>query len=479
LLLNHGRHTAWRVAGGWVPAGTAGVVKPADIDITANLDGYGYLQDALATLGMISVSVDQNFASTLNLFIETWADTTIAALNVLSDQNGDPGSRYYNRLDLSRIGLMGHSRGGDGVVRAATKIVNDPVLAAKFTVKTVCSLAPTDFSGSNPPANRIFLDVNDIAFYTVVYGALDGDVSGAGGANGFGGSGFRHFDRARCAKSMVFLDGCCHDFFNSVWTATTNEQGHGDPRLAPASTHQDILLDYLTDQFAWQLSLNPKPQRFDGRAGNRAGMHASLQWMFGQQIKKIDDFENPVANLLGGARTVLAIGQPAAIEDITAIAIPGNSLVLHTQHQTHVLHVDLSAGAPGSTRVLVNIIPPAQQDWSQLDTLIVGLSGWFDPTSDATVGAANLPRVKVTLTDTANASASVDWTTYGPNLPSRPVFKSLPKGGNLTLMRLETIPIALSAFAGPDHTKIATLALDVDPANATHVFVDNIHVVQR
>jgi hypothetical protein len=66
--------------------------------------------------------------------------------------------------------------------------------------------------------------------------------------------------------------------------------------------------------------------------------------------EKIDDFENPAANLLGGARTVLAIGQPAAIEDITAIAIPGSSLVLHTQHQTHVLHVDLSAGVPGSTR---------------------------------------------------------------------------------------------------------------------------------
>jgi CheY-like chemotaxis protein len=111
--------------------------------------------------------------------------------------------------------------------------------------------------------------------------------------------------------------------------------------------------------------------------------------------EKIDDFENPAANLLGGVRTVLAIGQPAAIEDITAIAIPGSSLVLHTRHQTHVLHVDLSAGAPGSTRVLVDIIPPAQQDWSQLDTLIVGLSGWFD----ATVGAAKLPRVKVTLTD--------------------------------------------------------------------------------
>ena len=479
VLLNHGQHDNWGVSGGWVPAGPTGVVKPADIDITANLDGYAYLQDALASLGLISVSVDHNFACRLNLLIETRADTIIAALNVLNDQAADPGSRYYNRLDLSRIGLMGHSRGGDAVLRAATKIRGDAALSAKFTVKTVCSLAPTDFSGTNPPANRTFLDINDLAFYTVLYGALDGDVSGVKGANGFTGTGFRHYDRARCAKSMVFLDGCCHDFFNTVWTATTHEQGHADPRLATAGVHQDILLDYLTDQFAWHLSLNPRPQRFDGRSSNRAGMHASLQWMFGQQIKKIDDFESPAANLLGGARAVLNIGQPAAIEDITGITISGNSLADHTGHETHVLHVDLTLGSPGTTQVLTDGIPSAEQDWSAFDTLIVSLAGWFDPASDATITAANLPRLKVTLTDAANASATVDWTTYGTNLPSRPVFKSLPAGGNLTLMRLETIPIPLSAFAGPDRTKIATVALDIDPANNTHVLVDNIHVVQR
>jgi hypothetical protein len=47
--------------------------------------------------------------------------------------------------------------------------------------------------------------------------------------------------------------------------------------------------------------------------------------------EKVAGFENPVANLLGGVHTVLNIGQPAAIEGIT---------VMHTGHQTHVLHID-------------------------------------------------------------------------------------------------------------------------------------------
>jgi hypothetical protein len=480
VLLNHGQYNNWELgAGGWVPAG-AGTMKPADIRVFASLDGYGYLQDALAALGLISVSLDHNFACRLGLLIETRADTIIAALDALSGQAGDKTTRYYKRLDFSRIGLMGHSRGGDAVVRAVTKIRADAGLRAKYTVKGVCSLAPTDFSGSNPPASRIFLDYNDLAFYAVVYGALDNDVSGAPGANSFPGTGFRHYDRARCPKSMVFLDGCCHDFFNTVWAATPAEQGLGDPRIAAPSVHLDILVDYLTDLFTWQLGGTAKPGRFDGRIGNRAGQHASLQWMFGQQIKKIDDFENPAANLLGGARAVLSIGQPAAIQDFSAIAITGNSMEQHTSHQTHVLHADLTLGVPGSTRLLDDTIPGAEQDWSKLDTVIINLSGWFDPTSDATIAATNLPRVKVTLTDSANVSASIDWNTYGASLPSRPIFKSLPgAGGNLTLMRLETIPIPLSDFSGPDLTKVATLSLDVDPSNGTHVMIDSIHVVQR
>jgi hypothetical protein len=480
ILLNHGHAPSWSPIPPWVPTSAgSSAMKPTDIAIAANADGYAYLQDALAAFGLISVSIDHNFACWTGSPIETRADTVIAALNVLNDQATDAGSRYFHRLDFSRIGLMGHSRGGDAVVRAVKKILADPSLSTKYTVRAVCSLAPTDFTGSNPPVNRMFLDINDLAFYVVLYGALDGDVSGAYGANGFPGTGFRHYDRARCAKAMVFLDACCHDYFNTVWTANPQELGLTDPRVTNPGNHHDVAIDYLTDLFRWQLSLDPQPQRFDGRSGNRAGIHASLQWMFGQQIKKIDDFENPTANLLGGTRAVLNIGRPVTIDDMASIVISGNSLAPNTGHQTHVLHVDLTSGTPTNTRVLTDDIPATDQDWSLYDTLIVSLSGWFDPNSAATIAAANLPRLRVTITDAANVSASADWTQYGNNLPSRPIFKTLPGLGNLTMIRLETIPIPLATFSGPDLTKIATVALDIVPDNGTHVFVDNIHVVQR
>jgi hypothetical protein len=209
--------------------------------------------------------------------------------------------------------------------------------------------------------------------------------------------------------------------------------------------------------------------------------------MFGQALVRVDDFENPAANLLGGARVVInGPSDPTAIEDFGSITIAGNSLAPHTEHQAHVLHVDLTLSTPATTRVLTTEIPAANRDWSALDTLVFSLSGWFDPTSAATITAANLPRLQVTLVDGAGASAAVGFNAYGASLPSRPVFKTktfLVPGNvvtwNVTLIRLETIPIALSSFAGVDLTKIAQVALDIVPDNDTHVFADNIHVVKR
>jgi len=238
VLLNHGHAKSWVPVGPFVPVGGGSPnVKPSDIGITASYEGYAYLQDALAALNIISVSVDHNFACWQQSLIETRADTIIAALDALNAQATTKGNRYFGRLDFTRIGLMGHSRGGDAVVRAVKKILADATLSANYTVKTVCSLAPTDFSGSNVPANRMFVDNNDLVFYNVLYGALDNDVSGASGANGPFGTGFRHYDRARCSKSMVFLDTCCHDYFNTVWAAAPAEVDLTDPRISTPASH--------------------------------------------------------------------------------------------------------------------------------------------------------------------------------------------------------------------------------------------------
>ena len=477
VLLNHGNHASWQPT----PAG--------GIKVTRSLDGYAYLQDALAQHGIISVSVDHNFANFTDGQIETRADTIIAALTLLSAENADQKSRYFGRLDFTNVGLMGHSRGGDAVVRAVQKITASSALSSQYTVEAVCSLAPTDFTGTAMPG-QVSLGPGDTNFYLVVYGALDADIF-AGDLTGqvalsYTGSGFRHYDRADVSKAMVFLDNCCHNPFNTVWLADGNDSN--DSRVTSAADHQSIAVDYIGDLFRWQLKGEALGARFDGRTPNSAGQHAALQWRFGQTVRKIDGFELG-ANDLGGARTLTNPGNvPATIQPFAKINISGITVGDHnTCHQTNVLHVDVTQAAPGGTRVMSTDIPATSQDWSALDTLIFSLSGWFDPTSIATVAAASLPRITITLLDSSGASAAVDFNVYGATLPSRPVWKRLviqvPHKPVITLtpvlMRLETIPIALTAFTGVSLSAVAHLALDIVPGNNTHVFVDNISVVKR
>lgn len=451
--------------------------------IRPSFEGYGYLQKYLATQGIVTASVDSNLANALGLWIETRADLIVQALEFLADESARVRSRYHDRLLLDQVGLMGHSRGGDAVVRAAIKAASTTG-PKRYVVKAVCSLAPTDITGGGAAANRMVIDTPHAGFYLVIHGALDGDVSGSAGPAGPVGTGFRHYDRARGQKAMVWLANCCHNSFNSIWQADGLDTD--DSRVLSESDHHKLLVDYLGDLLRWQLKGEERAGRLDGRIANSVGADASLQWMFGSQLKRIEDFENPAANLLGGSRH---LGVPlqviATIEDENHLMHETIPYGISVGHQSHFVLVN--EPEPASGRFLQTEVPAAHQDWSGFDTLIMGLGGWFDSLSDLTIAATPLPRVKVTLSDAAGGSAIVDFNKYGTNVPSRPVWApkvGVDKDGKVisldgTLMRLETIPIPLSLFSGVDLNKVRQIALDLDPTSNPNVFVDNIHVVKR
>jgi hypothetical protein len=126
-------------------------------------------------------------------------------LNTFNTTGGAPfGTKFVGKLDLTRVGTMGHSRGGEGVVR---HYVLNNSLGAPYGIKAVFPLAPVDF-------NRFV--VNNAAL-NVLLPYCDGDVSDLQGVH--------FYDDARynvpgdqAPKHYELVMGANHNFYNTIWS---------------------------------------------------------------------------------------------------------------------------------------------------------------------------------------------------------------------------------------------------------------------
>jgi hypothetical protein len=460
VAIVHGQHRA---------AGPTGTPHP-------NLDGYAGLQAELARHGIISVSVDTNAGNIFNSLIEMRAEMVLGALDALRAMDANPASRLHQRLDFDRVALVGHSRGGDAVVRAARMNASRPA-AMKYGMRAVCSLAPTDFAFGLPPGPTE-LTSTDTAFYAVVYGALDGDVAGQGGARAFGGTGFRHYDRARCEKAMAFLDGCGHNRFNSVWAADGDESGIPPAdrgpggRLLSAADHAQLLDEYVGGLCRWRLLGDTGPRAlYDGTGTNSLKAGASLQWSFGAQVVPLDDMENPTK-----ARTLTAAFIDPFPDVLVDASKPTETLAPDTNHVTTVLVLE-PPQVSGEAYVIT--MPPGHSDWTQFSAFTVGVSGHFDLTDEASIAAGPLPEFSVVLTDTTGATVAVASTTFATaQVPRRPVFHQHASGENCTVLRLETMTLPISMIPVVDPSRIALVGLMATPGMQRHVFLDSLQLVR-
>lgn len=127
---------------------------------------------------------------------------------------GVTAASLVGRFDLDRVGVMGHSRGGEGATAAATL---NQGLENPYGIISVLPLAPVDFGRMTIP---------DVAL-GVFLPYCDGDVSNQQGQHMIDDS--RHAFGDDVMRSAVWIMGANHNFFNTVWT----------PGLYPYSTSDD------------------------------------------------------------------------------------------------------------------------------------------------------------------------------------------------------------------------------------------------
>jgi dienelactone hydrolase len=181
--------------------------------------GYEYLGKMLASRGFIAVSVDENF---LNQKFDgengARAFLLLEHLNVWDTWNQTEGHPFKGKVDMGRIALIGHSRGGESVAHAAAfnRLERYPDdanvrLGYNFNIRSVIAIAPCDEQYKPAGHSTALENVN----YLVIQGGHDADVSTFLGLRQFNRVYFTD-DHFWC-KSAVYVYRANHNQFNTAW----------------------------------------------------------------------------------------------------------------------------------------------------------------------------------------------------------------------------------------------------------------------
>jgi dienelactone hydrolase len=203
VLFLHGRHPVCYVRGQFV--GGWPCESPAR-EIPSHL-GYHYVQNLLASQGYATVSIRANGINAQD-FAHRDGGAHARAVLVRRHLFHWAGLAAAHQVDLSRVVLVGHSRGGEGVNRASIRIP----LSAPYRVVGQVLIAPTNFGSQTAP----FVPTVTLLPY------CDGDVIDLQGQ--------RFTDVARdvvagdpSLRSSVMVMGANHNFFNTEWTPGVSE----------------------------------------------------------------------------------------------------------------------------------------------------------------------------------------------------------------------------------------------------------------
>jgi len=189
--------------------------------------GYAYLGELLASHGIIMVSVDQNFINSgwTDVFTDGLTEENDARgwlllkhLELWREWNKSTDNPFSGKIDMNKLAVMGHSRGGEAAAVAGFFNTLDyyPDDAKEkfnfgFNIKSIVSIAPVD--GQYDPGN-VSTPLKDVNYF-VIHGSNDGDVQSFGG--------LRQYERVKFSdstdffKSAVYVYGANHGQFNTSW----------------------------------------------------------------------------------------------------------------------------------------------------------------------------------------------------------------------------------------------------------------------
>ncbi|MBB3042094.1 hypothetical protein [Nocardioides soli] len=405
--------------------------------------GYDYLQRVLASQGYATVSVRVNGINAQDGMLDDGGADARARI-VQAHLDHWAGLAAARRVDLGRVVLVGHSRGGEGVNRAAIRIP----LSAPYRIAGQVLIAPTDFASQTAP----YVPTVTLLPY------CDGDVSDLQGQ--------RFTDVARdlasddtAFRSSVLMMGANHNYFNTEWTPATAQAPSDDDWYGAAD----------------QTCGRRDPQRLSG-AGQRAAATAYVAGavhLFAkddQRVLPLFDGSRARVTSQGRAQTLShAIGGGRVLRTpagSTALALPDGATTRFCQGTLAGNRVSSCGSGIGMVAAAPMWLQPGEaapaRSFFEMAWTAAGQSGGLLLRSPLDLSGRRLElrtivdnrsgaSLRVRLTDAAGASAVLD-PVGGPALPG------LGTSSEIRKLWAQTVVVD-PAGAGLDLTRIARVDL--------------------
>jgi hypothetical protein len=440
--------------------------------------GFGYLADRLASWGYVVVSINANRGINCGDGI-TFDDGLVLArgrlvlkhLQTLSEWNtsgGTPASlgiELQGLLDFSQVGLIGHSRGGEGM-RAAYNLYHDPGspwparIPDPLTIAGIFEVGPVD--------GESFRTLNAVdTAWNVLLPMCDGDVSDLQGVKPFDRMMRIFVETNATQKSTYTVWGANHNYYNSEWQQSES---------AGCTDHNPLWSGDLGSSDQQQTAL------FAAMAFVRANVGIGAAPTFNQNF-------NPQFDL------------PAALTAVTRVdrgysdtADPGITRVF--EDFTGVTGQSTYGFSNDSSGIIISHGGVPNHDSSQRAAMILWeAAGGYFQTNWADVGSGNdismyqtldvrisrqfniLNGAIDSLTDFSIQLALADGTYSAPVLLSGYTNLTGPVGGPNGLRHpiLQTARVLLSDF-GADLTQVRGVRLTFDQSDSGAIWVANIRL---
>ena len=495
ILFLHGRHATCFLGG------TAFLQWPCTLtnsEVIHSYQGYDYVSEVLASHGYVVVSISANGVNARDNSVQDLGALARAELiqkhldilNTFNTTGGAPfGTKFVGKFNMSQIGTMGHSRGGEGVVR---HYVLNNSLGAPYGIKGVFPLAATNFNRSV---------VNNAAL-NVLLPYCDGDVIDLAGVH--------YYDDARynvpgdlAPKHYELIMGANHNFYNTIWSPSSSVPGAINDwqsfRAGPSDSHCGDLptnqrlseaqqrgtgVAYMSaffrayvggeTQFIPILTGDAPPPPSAQTTNLFVSYHAPDDPELRLDVNRLLNDTNLSVNTLGRAATQTGLtpyelcGGPAP-QPLTCLPEEPNARQPHTTPSARSPLRGLSQLKTGWNNLTGNYrnnLPPAVGDVSAFQAVQFRVSVNFaDPRNVADLAQD----FRVVLTDAAGSSASVRVSDV-----SRALYFPPGSIGPVPKVVLNTVRVPLTAFQGVDLRRVRSVQFTFDERVQGGVLITDI-----